>query len=138
MGVARARSWAGAAAGALVVALAWTATGFGADNVPTISDLHAKPNHFCARKSDSCSHPGTTIRFTVDTAAKVRAVIRRQAAPPTGNLVEFVEHFPKGTNRVRLNDSRLRPGTWVLRLQGTNGLGSGGVALLHIHSVKGD
>ena len=125
-----------AAGGALVAALAFTATGLAASNVPTVSDLHANPNHFCAKKAEGCPHPGTTISFTVDTAAKVRGVIRPRF-DPSGNLVEFVKQFPAGTNRVRLNDSRLRPGTWVLRLQGTNSVGTGGVAVLHVHVVKG-
>jgi hypothetical protein len=135
-GRVRARSWIAAPAGALVAALVLAATGLAASNVPTVSDLHANPNHFCAKKSSSCSHPGTTIRFTVDTAAKVRGVIRPKSEP-TGNLVEFNRQFPAGTNRVRLNDTRLKPGTWVLRLQGTNSVGTGGVAILHVHVVKG-
>jgi hypothetical protein len=131
----RARSWIAAPAGALVVALVWSAVGLAAGNVPTVSDLHAKPNHFCAKRSDTCTHPGTTLRFTVDTAAKVRAVIRPRFEN-TGNLVLFVRQFPAGTNRVRINDSRLRPGTWVMRLQATNSVGTGGVAVLHVHVVK--
>jgi hypothetical protein len=132
----RAPGWIAAAAGVVVVALAFAATGLAASNVPTVKDLHANPNHFCAKRSDSCSHPGTTIRFTVDTPAKVRGVIRPKSEP-TGNLVEFFKQFPAGTNHVRLNDTRLTPGTWVLRLQGRNSVGSGGVALLHVHVVKG-
>jgi hypothetical protein len=123
---------------ALVSALATAAIALAApSNVPTVSDLHAKPNHFCAKRSDTCAHPGTTLRFTVDTAAKVRAVIRPRFEN-TGNLVEFVRRFPAGTHRVRIDDPRLRPGTWVFRLQGTNSVGTGGVALLHVHVVKSD
>lgn len=106
-----------------------------ADNVPTISNLHAHPKRFCAKSSDTCTHPGTTVSFTVSTAAKVRGVMRPRFEY-TGNLVEFVKRFPAGTNRVRINDTRLRPGTWVLRLQGTNHVGTGGVALIHLHVVK--
>lgn len=131
----RARSRIAAPVVALAAALASAATGLAADNVPTVSDLHANPRTFCARKSDGCARPGTTIRFTVSTAATVRGVIRPKFEP-TGNLVEFVKRFPAGTNKVRLNDSRLRPGTWVLRLQGRNEVGSGGVALIHLHVVK--
>jgi hypothetical protein len=116
--------------------LAWAATGVAANNVPIIKDVHANPNRFCAKKSDGCSHPGTTIRFTVSTAAKVRGDIRRQKAPYTGSFVEFVKRFPAGTNRVRINDARLTPGTWVVRLQGTNSVGSGPIALIHVHVVK--
>ncbi|MFL5782879.1 MAG: hypothetical protein ACJ760_16295 [Thermoleophilaceae bacterium] len=131
------RNWIAAPVGALVTALALVATALAASNVPTVKDLHANPNRFCAKRSDGCSHPGTTIRFTVDTAAKVRGVIRPRFEP-TGNLVEFNKQFPAGTNHVRVNDTRLRPGTWVLRLQGTNAVGTGGVAVLHVHVVKGD
>lgn len=120
---------------ALVATLAFAATGLAADDVPTVSDLHANPRTFCAKKSDGCSNPGTIVRFTVSTAAQVRGVIRPRFEN-TGNLMEFVKRFPKGTNRVRINDARLRPGTWVLRLQGRNGVGSGGVAVIHLHVVK--
>lgn len=106
-------------------------------NVPTISNLHANPRTFCAKSSDSCSRPGTTLRFTVSTAAKVRGVIRPRFEN-TNNLVLFVKRFPKGVNRVRINDSRLRPGTWVIRLQGTNSVGTGGVALIHVKVVRSD
>jgi hypothetical protein len=135
MGGARARRWLSAPVVATAVAFAVAATGVAATNVPTVSDLHANPRTFCAKKSDTCSHPGTTLRFTVSTAAKVRAVIRPRFEN-TGNLVVFVRRFPKGVNRVRINDSRLRPGTWVFRLQGTNDVGSGGVAVLHVKVVK--
>jgi hypothetical protein len=118
-----------------VAALAVAAGAIAATNVPTISNLHANPRTFCAKKSASCSHPGTTVRFTVSTAAKVRGVIRPRFEN-TGNLVEFTRQFPQGVNRVRINDARLRPGTWVLRLQGTNGQGTGGVAVIHLHVVK--
>jgi len=106
-------------------------------NVPTISNLHANPRAFGARSSDSCSRPGTTLRFTVSTAAKVRGVIRPRFEN-TGNLVLFVKRFPKGVNRIRINDSRLRPGTWVIRLQGTNSVGTGGVAVIHVKVVRSD
>lgn len=132
----RERSLAAATVSSLVIALAAAAIALAADNVPTISDLHANPRTFCAKKSAGCAQPGTTIRFTVDSAATVRGVIRPKFEPQ-GNLVEFVRKFPKGVDRVRLNDPRLRPGTWVLRLQGRNEVGSGGVALIHLHVVKG-
>jgi hypothetical protein len=135
MGRVRTRSRLAAPAAAIAVAMAWTATALAVTNVPTVSDLHANPNTFCAKKSDTCSHPGTTISFTVSTAAKVRGVIRPRFEY-NGNLVAFVKHFPQGRNHVRLNDPRLTPGTWVLRLQGTNAMGSGGVAVIHLHVVK--
>jgi hypothetical protein len=135
VGGARTRRWLSAPVLATAAAVAVAATGVAATNVPTISNLHANPRTFCAKKSDTCSRPGTTIRFTVSTAAKVRGVIRPRFEN-TGNLVEFVRRFPKGVNRVRLNDPRLRPGTWVLRLQGTNDVGTGGVAVIHVKVVK--
>ena len=136
MSGARTRRWLPAPVVAAVALLAVAAAAFAATNVPTVSDLHARPNTFCAKKSDACSSPGTTLRFTVDSAAKVRGVIRPRFEN-TGNLVLFVQRFPKGVNRIRINDSRLRPGTWVIRLQGTNEVGSGGVAVLHVKVVKG-
>jgi hypothetical protein len=137
MGGARARRWVVAPVAAVAAAFAVAAVAFAATNVPTVSNLHANPNSFCVKSSDACSSPGTTLRFTVDSAAKVRGVIRSRNQN-TGNLVLFVRQFPKGVNRVRINDSRLRPGTWVIRLQGTNHVGTGGVAVLHVKVVKGN
>ena len=116
-------------------ALSSAAIAIAAENVPTVSNLHANPNTFCAKKSASCSNPGTTLRFTVDRAAKVRGVIRPRFEN-TGNVVLFVRRFPKGVNRVRIDEPWLRPGTWVIRLQGTNHVGTGGVAVLHVKVVK--
>ncbi|HKP91641.1 MAG TPA: hypothetical protein VJT75_16865 [Thermoleophilaceae bacterium] len=128
--------WAAVPLIAVAAVLVWAAIGVAAEsNVPTVSSLHANPNTFCAKRSDTCANPGTTLRFTVDTAAKVRGVIRPRFEN-TGNLVLFVKQFPKGVNRVRINDSRLRPGTWVIRLQATNSVGTGGVAVLHVKVVK--
>ena len=135
MGGVRTRRRFAAPIVAVAAALACAATGFAATNVPTISDLHANPRTFCAKSSDTCTHPGTTLRFTVDSPAKVRGVIRPRFEN-TGNLVLFVRRFPKGVNRVRINDSRLRPGKWVIRLQGTNEVGTGGVAVINVKVVK--
>jgi|SRR3712207_3550488 len=138
MNGSRAGRWLLAAVATAAGALATAAAGVGApSNVPTISNLHANPRTFCARSSDTCERPGTTLRFTVSTAAKVRGVIRPRFEN-TGNLVLFVKRFPKGVNRIRINDSRLRPGTWVIRLQGTNSVGTGGVAVIHVKVVKSD
>ena len=127
-----------AAAVALLGVLAWAAIVAAApSNVPTISNLHAHPRTFCAKKSAKCSHPGTTIRFTVSTAARVRGDIRPRFEN-RGALIEFDKRFPRGTDHVRLNDSRLTKGTWVVRLQGRNSVGSGGVALIHVHVVNHD
>jgi hypothetical protein len=121
---------------AAMALLAPAGTGLAAEgNVPVISDLHAHPRTFCAKKSDGCPHPGTRISFRMTTAAKVRAVIRPRFEYQ-GNLVEFVRRFPKGTNSFRLNDPRLRPGTWRLQLQGTNSVGTGPVAIIHLHVTK--
>jgi hypothetical protein len=131
---ARLAAAAAAAAAAMLVA---APAGLAVDNVPKISDVHANPRTFCAKKSDKCSHPGTTIRFRLSTAAKVRGDIRPRFEY-TGSFMEFVKRFPKGVNRVRVNDPRLKPGTWQLRLQGTNSMGSGPIALIHVHVVKHD
>ena len=106
-----------------------------ADQVPTVSHLAAKPSKFCAKKSRSCSHPGTTVRFTLSTAARVRADIRPRSAN-LGPFVEFVKHFGGGANSIPLKDSRLTPGRWTLRLQGTNHVGSGGPNIVDVHVVK--
>jgi hypothetical protein len=131
----RTRRWIAAPIAALVAALGWSATGLAVNNVPSIKNVHANPNTFCAKKSDACSHPGTTIRFTLSAAAKVRGDIRPRSSN-VGPLVEFVRRFPKGTNTARINDRHLTTGTWVVRLQGRNSVGSGPVAQVHVHVVK--
>jgi hypothetical protein len=136
MGRVATRRWITTPLVVVASALVWSASGLAAPSeVPAISNLHAQPNTFCAKASDSCKHPGTTLRFTVSTAAKVRADARPRFKN-TGGLVEFVRRFPQGTNTVRINDARLTPGTWVLRLQGTNAVGTGGIAVIHVHVVK--
>ena len=96
MGHAGTRRWIATPLVAVVTALAWTSTGLAVSNVPAIKDVHAQPRTFCAKKSDTCSHPGTTIRFTLSTAAKVRGDIRPRFEN-RGALVEFVKRFPKVT-----------------------------------------
>ena len=125
----------GVAAGALT----WSTAGLAAtDNVPTITNLHAKPAKFCAKKTSRCRHPGTVVKFTLDRDAKVRADVSRRTVPYSSCLVEFVRSFGKGTHSVRLKDSRLTKGRWTLRLQGTNDVGSGGITQIDVRVVKHD
>jgi hypothetical protein len=135
MGRARTRRWFAVPLVAIATALAWTATGLAVTNVPAITHLGASPNRFCAKKTDRCKHPGTTIRFTLSTAAKVRGDIRPRHQN-VGAFVEFVKQFPKGKNTVRLSDRRLTGGRWTLRLQGTNSVGTGNISLLNVQVVK--
>src|SRR5437763_1961033 len=80
------------AGGALTFAIAGATVAFGgtaADEVPAITHLAASPSKFCAKKSRSCTHPGTTLRFTLSTGARVRADIRPRSRY-VGSYVEFV------------------------------------------------
>jgi hypothetical protein len=70
-------------------------------------------------------------------ASGVRGDIRPRSAPPRAPFIEFSRRFPAGTNRVRINDPRLKPGTWELCLRGTNSVGTGPVARVHVHVVSG-
>src|SRR2546423_665807 len=100
--------------------------------VPQITNLRAQPARFCAR---SCANPGTTLKFTVSTAATVTA----NAWPRSRNIagyVEFRRHFNAGANSTRLNDSRFTPGRWTVKLQGVNAVGSGTTAITDVRIVK--
>jgi hypothetical protein len=105
--------------------------------VPAVTHLRAAPSKFCARRSSRCHHPGTEIRFSVSTDATVTADL----TPRFQNLApyfEFSKHFKRGANQIRLNDSRLTPGRWTLRLQAKNHVGSGGISVTDVHVVKHD
>jgi hypothetical protein len=124
---------------ALVLAgLVWSAAGLAAESeVPAITKLRATPSKFCAKKSKRCHHPGTEVHFKLSTDAKVRGDI----TPRSENLSaypEFLKRFKRGSNEIYLKDSRLTPGRWTLRLQGTNSVGTGGIAVTDVHVVKHD
>jgi hypothetical protein len=108
-----------------------------ATHVPTVTNLRASPARFCAKRSSTCAQPGTTVKFTISTKARVRVDIRPRFENTSG-FVEFVGRRPKGANSVRLNDSRLTKGRWTLRLQGTNDVGSGGITQIDLRVVKHD
>jgi hypothetical protein len=112
----------------LVAGLVLAGSVLAATEVPKITNLRATPSTFRAKT-------GTTIRFTVSTNAKVRGDIRPRFEN-TGSFVEFVKQLHKGANSVRIQDSRLRPGRWTFRVQGTNNVGSGGIAITDVHVVK--
>jgi hypothetical protein len=126
--------------GVLLVVLAlgavvWSSAGLAATEVPTVTHLRATPSTFCAKKSSTCAHPGTTVRFTISTNARVRADIRPRSEYVSG-FVEFVKQLPAGPNSFRLNDKRLKKGRWTIRVQATNNVGSGPIALTDVHVVK--
>lgn len=112
----------------LVAGLAFAATVLAATEVPTVTNLRATPARFR-------SGAGTTVRFTVSTKAKVRADIRPRFENTSG-FVEFVKKLGKGANSVRLQDSRLTPGRWTIRVQATNNVGTGPIAVTDVHVVK--
>ena len=112
----------------LVAGLAFAATVLAATAVPTVTNLRATPARFRAGA-------GTTVRFTVSTKAKVRGDIRPRFENTSG-FVEFVKQLHKGANSVRLQDSRLTPGRWTIRVQATNNVGTGPIAVTDVHVVK--
>jgi hypothetical protein len=121
--------------GVVVAVLAFAASGLAATEVPKITNLRAKPSTFCAKRTSSCTHPGTSVRFTLSTNAKVRCDIRPRS-DNVGSFVEWVKKLKKGPNSVRLQDSRLHPGRWTIRVQATNNVGSGPIAVTDVHVVK--
>jgi hypothetical protein len=120
-----------------VAALLVTAVGaYAADqDVAKLTNLTATPNHFCAKKSSSCAHPGTTIHFRLSTPAKVYADIRPRKTNLQG-YTEFARRFPAGPNSARINDRRLTPGRWTLKLQPVNSVGANGPTTLDVRVVK--
>jgi hypothetical protein len=127
--------WIGAFLGGLLGALVLSSAVLAATEVPTVTNLRATPQTFCAKKSSGCANPGTTVRFTISSNAKVRADIRPRFKNTSG-YVEFVKQLPKGPNAVRLNDRRLTPGRWTIRVQATNNVGSGPIAVTDVFVVK--
>ena len=103
--------------------------------VPKTTNLRTQPSRFCARRSSTCSHPGTVVRFTVSTGARVTGNIWPRSSNIAG-YVEFRRHFDAGANSIRLNDTRLTHGRWTLKLQGANSVGSGTTANTDVHVVK--
>jgi hypothetical protein len=65
----------------------------------------------------------------------VRADIRPRSEY-RGSFVQFVRRFGRGHNSIRLSDERLTPGRWTLRLQGTNWIASGGIAVTDVRVAK--
>ena len=123
--------------GSVAAALALTAVAAQAagDQVPRLTKLTASPNHFCAKRSKTCSHPGTTIRFNLSTPATVVGDIR----PRDRNIQGYTDinrKFAAGPNSVRLNDSRLTPGRWTLKMQPVNSVGANGPTLLDVRVIK--
>ena len=123
--------------GSVAAALALTAVAAQAagDQVPKLTNLTASPNRFCAKSSDTCAHPGTTIRFKLSTPAKVFGDLRPRSRNIQG-YTEIKRKFPAGANSVRINDSRLTPGRWTLKMQPINSVGANGPTLLDVHVIE--
>jgi hypothetical protein len=125
----------GIVAAVVATALLGAGVALAATHVPTVSNLRASPARFCAKPSSTCAHPGTTVKFTISTKARVRVDIRPRSENTSG-FVEFVGRRPKGANSIRLNDSRLTKGRWTIRVQATNNVGSGPIALTDVRVTK--
>jgi hypothetical protein len=120
----------------LVAAGAGAEIGTAADTAPPmITKLKASPAKFCARKSRKCAHPGTTVSFTLSTAATVRSNMW-QRDRNVGGYAEFSGKFKAGANSARINDSRLTPGRWTIKLWGVNSVAAGNTAIIDVHVVK--
>ena len=67
--------------------------------VPKVTNLRVVPSRFCVKRSSTCTHPGTVVRFSVSTGARVTGNIW----PRTSNIAgyrEFRRHFNAGANSV--------------------------------------
>jgi hypothetical protein len=135
MGTNQLMRWVGVLSAVVLGALVLAGAVLAATEVPKVTNLRATPATFCAKKSSGCANPGTTVRFTISTDARVRGDIRPRREYQ-GSFVEFVKNLHKGANAVRLNDSRLKPGRWTIRVQATNNVGSGPIAVTDVHVVK--
>ena len=116
---------------AATAAVAWA----GPQDTAKLTNLTATPKRFCAKTSDTCTRPGTTLRFRLSTPAKVIADIR----PRSSNILgyhEFTRRFPAGANSVRVNDSRLTTGRWQFKLQPINNVGASGPTILDVRVIK--
>jgi hypothetical protein len=122
-----------AIAAALLAATA--AVAFAASDTARLTNLTATPKRFCAKRSDTCARPGTTLRFRLSTPAKVVADIRPRSSNILG-YTEFNRRFPAGPNSVRVNDSRLTPGRWTFKLQAINSVGASGPTILDVRVIK--
>ena len=75
---------------------------------PRLTRVSAKPSRFCTR----CSRPGTTIRYTLDAPASMRAALRRH-----GRTIKEIDFpSPPGSRSRRLAFRNIKDGSYVLRL----------------------
>ena len=90
---------------------------------PKISSLKAKPGTLCNKKTQSCKHPGTHVNFTLSEDATVKGSVK-----PDGSKKPFAQAFKtnghKGKNSFKWSAKGLKPGKYVLRLQGTDANGN--------------
>jgi hypothetical protein len=90
-----------------------------APGAPRLTNVRVKPKRFCTR----CAKPGTTVRYTLDTPASMRAALLRH-----GKLVKEIDFdSPPGPGMKRLKFKKLRHGKYLLRLiavDNVNGLTS--------------
>jgi len=82
-------------AGALV-ALALAAVAVAQDAVvPKFEKFKVTPTTVCRHRSDTCQHPGGTIRFKISEYAEVRAATR-PLGPTLGPIILFKKNFTAG------------------------------------------
>jgi hypothetical protein len=127
--------WVGVLVAVVLFGLVWSSAGLAATEVPKVTNLNARPSTFCAKRTSSCTHPGTTLTFTISTRATVLCDILPRFKNTYGYF-EFEKRFPKGTSSIRLNDSRLTRGGWRIRVQARNNVGAGPIAIKDVRVVK--
>jgi len=86
---------------------------------PKISALKVKPGTLCTKKTKNCKHPGAHVNFTLSENATVKGAVK-----PAGTKKPFAQAFKtngrKGSNSFKWGAKGLKPGKYVLRLQGTD------------------
>ncbi|MBV9212672.1 MAG: hypothetical protein JOZ25_03390 [Actinobacteria bacterium] len=102
-------------AGALV-ALALAAVAVAQDAVvPKFEKFKVTPTTVCRHRSDTCQHPGGTIRFKISEYAEVRAATR-PLGPTLGPIILFKKNFTAGWHQRHFSAKKLYPGQWDMQL----------------------
>jgi plastocyanin len=88
---------------------------------PKISSLSAKPSKLCTQQSSTCQKPGTSVRFSLSEAARVKAQVMKN-----GKVVApaFDKQLGNGGRSVKFSGKGLAPGKYALRLRATDAHGN--------------
>ena len=91
--------------------------GGGGGHAASLTGLHLAHKRFCTKKSAKCSHPGTSLQFTLSAASPVALVLRRHGKTVRHSSLSGVA----GQNSVRFKGGGLKPGKYVLSLTPSGG-----------------